>query len=120
MMIRRALYWLCLLALYPAASYGQDPAAGEDLFNRKCAMCHRLSDATKVGPGLQGVTERRTGDWLHEWLADPKAMVDKGDPAAVELLKKFKKVMSKVAAMETEKNRADVIAFLKENDKKKE
>jgi len=119
-MIKHALFVSCFLAAVPAASFGQNVTAGEELFNRKCAMCHRLSDATKVGPGMMGVTERRSDEWLHQWLADPKAMIDKGDPAAVELQRKFKKVMSKVAAMETEKNRADVIAFLKENDKKKE
>jgi len=118
-MLRLALFAFCGLVLLPGVSRGQDASAGEDIFKRKCQMCHRLSDETKVGPGLAGVTVRRTEPWINEWLENPKAMIDKGDPVALELVKKYKKPMSKLPAMESEENRKNVIAFLRENDQKK-
>ena len=100
-----------------AAFAGGDAAAGEKLFKRKCKGCHRLSDGTKVGPGLAGVTSRRTDEWLHEWLKNPKAMIEKKDPIALELKKKYKKIMRKTKLMEEEQNRENIIAFLKQNDR---
>ncbi len=117
--------WIMLaigLALgFSNAAFAGDAAAGEKLFNKlKCKGCHRLSDGVKVGPGLAGVTRRRTEEWLHEWLKNPKAMINKGDPIAVKLKKKFKKTMRKMKPMQDEKNRENIISFLKENDRKLE
>ncbi|MDH5639444.1 MAG: c-type cytochrome [Nitrospinota bacterium] len=120
-MFFRAVIVFCLAwnITSPGPAMGQDIAAGEDLFNRKCKMCHRLSDGTKQGPGLEGVTARRDESWLHAWLEDPKGMIEKGDPVAVELQKKYKKVMTKIAAMQDEENRKNIIAFLRQNDIKR-
>lgn len=113
--------WIMLaagLALgFSNVAFAGDVAAGERLFNKKCKSCHRLSDSTKVGPGLAGVTSRRVDEWLHEWLLNPKAMIEKGDPIAVELKKKYKKTMRKYKLMEDEENRESIIAFLKQNDR---
>lgn len=118
-MFEKVVLITIFLELFCGGAMAQDLEAGEKLFMRKCYMCHRLSDGTKVGPGLLGVTQRRSEKWLHEWLENPKEMLAKGDPVAVELVAKYKKVMSKISAMKKEQNRIDVIAFLKENDKKK-
>lgn len=107
---------LTTLCFYNAALAG-DEAAGEKIFKKKCKSCHRLSDGTKVGPGLAGVTTRRTNEWLHEWLTNPKAMIAKGDPIAVKLKKKYKKQMRTYKLMADVKNREDIISFLTQNDK---
>jgi len=98
-------------------AFAGNPAEGKKIFLKKCKGCHRLSDGTKVGPGLAGVTSRRTNEWLHEWLTNPKAMIKKGDPIAVKLKKKYKKQMRTYKLMQDEKNRENIIAFLKQNDK---
>jgi len=103
---------LCFLSVASAGN----PAEGEKIFKKKCKTCHRLSDGTKVGPGLAGVTSRRTNEWLHVWLTNPKAMIAKGDPIAVKLKKKYKKLMRTYKLMADKKNRENVIAFLKQND----
>ncbi|MGK7345138.1 MAG: c-type cytochrome [Candidatus Nitrospinota bacterium M3_3B_026] len=100
--------------LLPAASSpAQDIGAGEELFKRKCKACHRLTEGMKVGPSLKGVTARRSDEWLDQWLKDPEAMIKNGDSVALELLEKYKKKMPKLKSMQDEKNRRDVIAFLK-------
>lgn len=114
------MFTLILVLSFPHVVFTGDMAVGENLFKRKCKSCHRLSDGVKVGPGLAGVTRRRTEEWLHEWLKNPKAMINKGDPIAVKLKKKFKKTMRKMKPMQDEKNRQDIISFLKENDRKLE
>ncbi len=115
------MFTLILVMSFPHVVFTGDVAAGEKLFNKlKCKGCHRLSDGTKVGPGLAGVTRRRTEEWLHEWLTNPKAMIKKGDPIAVKLKKKFKKTMRTMKLMQDEKNRENIISFLKENDRKLE
>jgi len=118
-MIKKPVLAILALGFAAGASFGQDQEEAEDLFKRKCYMCHRLSADTKMGPGLEGVTVRRTDQWLDEWLENPKAMLEKGDPAAVELVKKYKKVMKTVDAMKDEENRRLMIDYLRENDKQK-
>lgn len=99
---------------FPAtSSHAQDIGAGEELFKRKCKACHRITEGMKVGPSLKGVTERRSDEWLDQWIKDPEAMIENGDPVALELLEKYKKKMPRLKSMQDEKNRKDVIAFLK-------
>ncbi len=107
-----------LVFSFSGAAQAQDAGKGQDIFKRKCKGCHRLSDGVKVGPGLLGVTTRRTEEWLHRWLQNPKGMIKSGDPIAVKLKKKYKKTMRTLKAMQVEKNRKDIIAFLKKNDSK--
>ena len=98
-----------------------DPAAGQAVFNQKCASCHTVTPDLAhglLGPNLVGVTERPAGTmagwdfspalkdakvvWtdenLHKWLTDSMAMV----PGA----KMDLKVPSRI-------EREDLIAYLK-------
>lgn len=54
--------------------------SGEMITGVKCASCHKLSDEKLVGPGWKGVTERRTPEWIMNFITDPDPMIDK-DPA---------------------------------------
>jgi hypothetical protein len=65
---------------------GADLAKGKDIFTaRGCPACHK-PDATKlVGPGLQGVTARRSVPWIQRMILSPDVMV-KDDPVAKQLL----------------------------------
>jgi len=68
---------------------GQD---GEALFKQHCGVCHAMSTKDLVGPGMAGVGERRSEEWLTEWLLNPMKMVEDGDVQAVEVYEKFNKV----------------------------
>ncbi|HEB71716.1 MAG TPA: c-type cytochrome [Nitrospirae bacterium] len=119
--MRRHMKWIVPAIVVTTFSFlnvafAGNPAAGAKIFKKKCKTCHRLSDGTKVGPGLAGVTSRRTNEWLHKWLTNPKAMIKKGDPIAVKLKKKYKKQMRTYKLMQDEENRENIIAFLKQND----
>src|SRR5690554_1938555 len=46
---------------------------------RSCLSCHKLNDERLVGPGWAGVTERRTPEWIMNFITNPDPMIDK-DP----------------------------------------
>ncbi|MFD2942396.1 c-type cytochrome [Flavobacterium notoginsengisoli] len=45
----------------------------------KCTSCHKSTDEKLVGPGWKGVTERRTPQWIMNFITNPDPMIDK-DP----------------------------------------
>jgi len=63
--------------------------SGAELFEKRCYSCHNIGGGDKKGPDLKGATDRRTRDWLAEFIGSPAAMNRKGDPAASELFRKY-------------------------------
>ena len=59
-------------------------AAGEAEFKAKCTACHKISKR-HIGPGLKGITERRSPEWIMNMILNPEEMVQK-DPIAKQLL----------------------------------
>jgi mono/diheme cytochrome c family protein len=68
------------------AAAGQAEEAGRAVFATKCAACHSLGGNRLVGPGLGGVTARRTRDWLVRWISAPDRVLSEGDSIARRLL----------------------------------
>ncbi len=63
-----------------------DIEKGKQVFTAKgCPACHKIDDAKLVGPGLKGVTARRTVPWIQRMILSPEVMV-KEDPVAKQLL----------------------------------
>ena len=58
---------------------------GKAIVDMKCAACHQLSDKRLVGPGFQGVTNRRAPEWIVNMITNVDVMLDK-DPTAQALL----------------------------------
>lgn len=72
-----------------AAAQTAKPSPGAALFEKACYSCHNINGGDKVGPDLKGLTQRRTPDWVRSFVPSPAAKQRSGDPAAVELFKKF-------------------------------
>jgi mono/diheme cytochrome c family protein len=73
---------------------GGDPAlisAGETLFKNNCVSCHSAGSDVVVGPGLQGVTDKRSESWLIKWVKNSQALVQSGDPQAVAIYEEYAK-----------------------------
>lgn len=65
---------------------------GEALFTAKgCNACHTIGGGDLVGPDLAGVTERRTEEWLTNWLTAPDQMLA-SDPDAQAMLAQYNNV----------------------------
>ncbi|HEX6829309.1 MAG TPA: SCO family protein [Burkholderiales bacterium] len=78
-------------------SYAEAPRTltinpGEDLFRRRCQVCHTVGAGDTVGPDLLGVTHKRDRAWLARWLKEPDRMLAEKDPIAMVLYEKYNQV----------------------------
>ena len=94
------------------ASSAQDAAS---LFQAQCAACHTIGGGDGVGPDLEGVTTRRDRDWLVRWITDPPAMIDEGDPIALQLLEDFNNVPMPALGLSADEVES-LVAYLEELD----
>lgn len=78
-----------------------DVEAGRALFDQRCFACHTIGDGAVIGPDLAGVTERRSRDWLVDWISDPQTM-GQTDPEARELSEQFEGQMVSMGLDETQ------------------
>ena len=89
-------------------------AVGEDIYNKMCMPCHSLTEKVLVGPGLQGVTDRRNAEWLTKWIHDSKALIDSGDKDAIAIFEKFNKMPMTAFPQLKDDEIAGLITFFKE------
>lgn len=95
-----------------------DAGKGEGLWaSKKCKNCHNMTDKKKVGPGLVGVTKKRSHQWLVKWISDTKGTWKDGS-AETQAMKdeygykgKRPKMKVKVKPAEAE----DIIAWMAAN-----
>lgn len=66
---------------------------GETLFKQKCAACHRADTKRMVGPGLGGIKDRRSEQWLISWIKDSQALIKSGDADAKAIYEEYNQVM---------------------------
>ncbi len=86
---------------------------GEQVYKAKCLACHKLTAEKLVGPGWQGVTDRRRPEWILNFLTNTDMMLDK-DLVAQQLL------VVCVARMPnqnlTNSDARNVLEFMRKND----
>ena len=58
---------------------------GQEISEVKCMSCHKLTDEKLVGPGWAGVTDRRTPEWIMNFVTNVDEMLEK-DPNAQAML----------------------------------
>lgn len=69
-----------------AATLDQTMATeGEKVAEVKCTSCHKPTDEKLVGPGWKGVTERRTPEWIMNFITNPDPMIDKDPEVQAQL-----------------------------------
>lgn len=78
------LTFVCLTLLLPMASVAQEAA---DYFKQNCVSCHTIGGGRLTGPDLKNVIERKDRAWIAQFMMDPKAKIDAGDPYAIQLQK---------------------------------
>ncbi len=75
-------------------------AKGQEAYKVKCTACHKISKRF-VGPGLKGVTERRTPEWIMNMILNPEVMVVENE-AAKQLLIEYSAPMANQSLTEEE------------------
>ena len=87
----RVLMTAFAIALISFVSFDANAATGEELW-QKCMACHATSDKVLSGPGLLGVTERRSEEWLFKWIRNSQELIDSGDEDAVGIFQEFNEI----------------------------
>lgn len=87
-MKKNKLYIIALLI--GLALTNANAQSGEELFNDNCTACHKLG-AKLVGPNLEGVTERRSEDWIKSFINNSKALIESGDKDAKAIFEEYNK-----------------------------
>jgi mono/diheme cytochrome c family protein len=95
-----------------------DPPVGEGktIFISRCASCHNINKLM-TGPALTGVDERRSIDWIINFIHSSQTMVKNGDKDAVALFEKFNKVPMPDHPDLTDENIKSIVEYIKSESK---
>lgn len=88
---------------------------GEVLFSTQCASCHKSTTERLIGPGLKGITEKRTPEWILNMITNPEENLKK-EPLGKALREEYKAVMPYMGT--TDEEAKSVLEFLRQNDAK--
>lgn len=89
--------------------------SGENNFKTLCSTCHTLSDKVSIGPGLQGISEKRPEEWIIKWVKNSQALIDASDKDAVAIFEEFHKIPMPGFSQLTDDEIKDVIKYINEN-----
>jgi len=92
------------------------PVEGKSIFTSRCAACHNVNK-TLTGPALAGVDERRTIDWIINFVHSSQTMVKKGDKDAVAVYEKFNKIPMPDHPDLSADNIKSIVAYIKSESK---
>lgn len=90
-------------------------AEGQNIYNLKCGSCHKLTNEKLVGPGWKGVTDRRTPEWIMNFVTNTEEMLEK-DTAAQNLLEVCLVKMPNQNLQEADAR--GILEFMRKNDGK--
>lgn len=98
------------VAAAPGSDLG-DPANGKALFNSLCAACHKPY-AKSIGPALNGISERRSAEWIKSWIRNSSALIASGDAAAVAIFEEYNKMPMPAFPQLTDAEIGDILAYV--------
>lgn len=86
---------------------------GEAVAQTKCIACHKMTEERLVGPGWAGVTERRSPEWIMNFITNPDPMIDK-DP---ELQAQLEICLVRMPNQNvTDEEARQILEFMRKND----
>ena len=90
--MKNRIFLLTLFSSFVVGVYASPPVEdGKTIFTSRCASCHNVNKQL-TGPALAGVHERRSIDWIINFVHSSQAVVKSGDKYAVALYEKFNKI----------------------------
>ena len=90
-------------------------ADGKNIYDVKCSACHKLTSEKLIGPGWKGVTDRRTPEWIMNFITNTEEMIEK-DTAAQNMLEVCLVKMPNQGLSETDAR--NVLEIMRKNDGK--
>ncbi len=74
---------LLLVAILPSSAEAQETLA--QFFKRSCTNCHTIGGGYLNAPDLKNVNQRAKRQWLIDFMMNPRATIDSGDPYAKKI-----------------------------------
>jgi len=108
---------LLLLVLVSSLVATADPIEeGKTLFMSRCAACHNVNQQL-TGPALAGVDQRRSMEWIINFVRSSQSVVKSGDKDAVALYEKFNKIPMPDHADLTGDDVKKIVEYIKKESK---
>lgn len=85
--------------------------SGQQNYQALCAPCHTIGAGRLIGPDLAGVHERRSQQWLFEFVQSSQSMIARGDPDAVALFEEYSNLPMPDAPL-SEAQITEVLAYM--------
>ena len=78
-----------LIAVLFALALPQNAAAqlADGFFQQNCTACHTIGGGRLIGPDLKEAIQQKDRAWLEHFIQDPEAVLNSGDPYALQLKK---------------------------------
>ncbi len=114
---RTFLTFLSVSVLSISASAEVSAEAGKKLFKANCASCHKL-DKKLVGPALGDVTQRRSEEWLLQWIRNNAEFRASGDKDANAIFEEYGGSVMQAFPALTDDDIKSILAYTAEGDKK--
>lgn len=89
---------------------------GKEISEVKCTSCHKMDAERLVGPGWAGVTDRRTPEWVMNFITNTEEMVAK-DTAVQNMLEVCLVKMPNQGLSDADAR--SVLEYMRKNDGKK-
>ena len=102
-------FLLAVCSGIPSAGWAQQP--GEQDYLTFCTACHNIGVEGILGPDLAGVHDRRSQEWLMEFVPDSASMIERGDPEAVAIFEEYLSVPMPDLGL-SEAQIRDVLAYI--------
>lgn len=86
---------------------------GLAIYEMKCQPCHKLTDQRFVGPGWQGVTQRRKPEWIMNMVTNVDVMLEQDEEARKLLELCLTRMPNQNISIGDAR---DVLEFMRQND----
>ncbi len=83
---------LLLISFLIISGVGVQAQSGEETFAKSCIACHTIGSGDRVGPDLKGLEQRRTMEWIEQFILSSEKLINSGDKDAIENFEKFNKI----------------------------
>jgi cytochrome c551/c552 len=108
---------LIILALFvQTTALATPPEEGKTIFMNRCASCHNVNKQI-VGPALAGIDQRRSLEWIIQFVRSSQTAIKNGDTAALAVFQKFNKVPMPDHSDLSETDIKSIVEFIKTETK---
>lgn len=80
-----SLWVFLIITFFYSASNARE---GEVLFKENCVACHKMGSRL-VGPDLSGINEKRSKEWLIDFIRSSQTMISNGDKEAIAIYDEY-------------------------------